>query len=135
MPGLTFQYETRIREHHLDTFGHVNNAVYLELFEEARWELISTRGYGLQRVQELKKGPVVLEVNVKFSRELHLREAIRIETRMAELNGRIGKLEQTLFNEAGQVSATALFVMGFFDLEARKLITPTPEWLSAIGWS
>lgn len=51
-----FYYELTIKEHHLDTFGHVNNAVYLELFEEARWEFISENGYGLKKIQNEKKG-------------------------------------------------------------------------------
>ncbi len=135
MPGKVVEYRTQIREAHLDTFGHVNNAQYLMLFEEARWELITQGGYGLAEVRRLKKGPVILEVNVKFKRELKLREKIRLTTELKELNSKIGRLEQILYNEAGEVSAVAEFVMGFFDTEARKLIAPTPEWLKAIGWT
>ena len=51
-PHATFVYETLIRESHLDTFGHVNNATYLQLYEEARWELITRNGYGLAKVRE-----------------------------------------------------------------------------------
>jgi hypothetical protein len=29
------EYEALIHERHLDTFGHVNNAAYLEILEEA----------------------------------------------------------------------------------------------------
>jgi acyl-CoA thioester hydrolase len=32
-----------------------------------------------------------------------------------------------------EVCCTAEFTIGFFDLKARKLILPTPEWLKAIG--
>ena len=37
-----FSYKVKIRESHLDTLGHVNNAVYLVLFEEARWAYFLT---------------------------------------------------------------------------------------------
>ncbi|MBY0371292.1 acyl-CoA thioesterase [bacterium] len=127
-------YETIILESHLDTLGHVNNAVYLELFEEARWDFITRGGYGLKEVQERKQGPIILEVNVRFSRELHLRDKIKITSKLVSLTGKIGKLEQIVYNGAGEESAKALFTMGFFDLKARKLIAPTPEWLKAGGW-
>ncbi len=60
-----FYYEVIIKEQHLDTFGHVNNAVYMQLFEEARWEFITENGYGLKEIQLLKKGPVILYLILK----------------------------------------------------------------------
>ena len=36
-----YEYEKTILEQHLDTFGHVNNAAYLVLYEEARWDFIT----------------------------------------------------------------------------------------------
>ena len=49
MLGRVHDYQLVIREQHLDTFGHVNNAKYLEILEEARWDLITGNGYGLMR--------------------------------------------------------------------------------------
>lgn len=129
----TFAYETLIRESHLDAFGHVNNAAYLKLFEEARWEIISPRGYGMKEVQLTGQGPVVLEVNVKFRKELTLRERIRIETRITEMKGKTWRMEQLMKKQSGEVSALAEFTMGFFDLKTRKLISCPPAWLQAIG--
>lgn len=128
-----FVYETLIRESHLDSFGHVNNAKYLELFEEARWELITQGGYGLKQVQERKQGPVILAVEVQFRKELSLRETIRIETSPLEMKTKIGKLKQTLYKSSGDVSAVATFTLGFFDLERRKLISPSSDWLAALS--
>lgn len=128
-----FEYRVTIRESHLDTFGHVNNAVYLSLYEEARWEWITQNGYGLKQVQELKKGPVILDVTLKFLKELHLREEIRIVSQTQPYKGKIGILTQKMINAKGEVASEATFTVGFFDLELRKLIAPTPEWLHAVG--
>jgi len=57
LTGEKHTYEVIILERHLDTFRHVNNAVYLELFEEARWDFISRRGYDMQVIDDLKLGP------------------------------------------------------------------------------
>lgn len=127
------QYTVQIKEHHLDTFGHVNNAVYLELLEEARWELITERGYGLKEVLKYKKGPIVLEMNIKFLKELKLREKIQITFEfVAGGNGKIGHGKQQMINEKNEVCCEASITMGFFDLDARKLILPTNEWKKVI---
>ena len=40
-----FEKSIVISEAHLDSFGHLNNARYLELFEQARWDLITEGGF------------------------------------------------------------------------------------------
>lgn len=130
---MKFEYPLLILEAHLDTFGHVNNATYLELFEEARWDLVTKNGYGLQQVQETKKGPVILEVNLKFKRELKLREKIMITTELVNYNGVIGLMKQQMIKANGELAAEALFTFGLFDLIERKLIEPTREWKKAVG--
>ncbi|NBX92585.1 MAG: acyl-CoA thioesterase [Proteobacteria bacterium] len=128
-----FSYSTLIREHHLDSFGHVNNAVYLELMEEARWELITQGGYSISDVQTEKRGPVILEVNVKFMKELRVREKIRIDTQCINYSKVVAELEQKIWNEANELCTHAHFKFGLFDLERRKLIKPTEKWLRALG--
>ncbi len=135
MPGTAYVYETLIRENHLDSFGHVNNAMYLQLLEEARWEAISSRGYGMREVQNSQKGPVVLELSIQFRKELKLREKVKIDMLVTELRDRIWKMEQNIFNEKGEKSAIAQITMGYFDLKNRKLIPVEPAWLQAIGWT
>lgn len=131
---MAYDYKVLIRESHLDTFGHVNNAVYLTLFEEARWEFISMNGYGLKRIQETKQGPVVLDVTVKFLKELRLREEITIRSETVNYKGKVGQIKQQMLKPDGTVACEALFTFGLFDTQARKLIDPTDEWKKAVGF-
>ena len=133
MSATKYYYDILIIESHLDTFGHVNNATYLEILEEARWDLITKNGYGIAEVQRTGLGPVILEINIKFKKELRNREAIKIETYCSEYKGRIAKVIQTIFNQKGDECAVAEFVFGLFDTRARKLVDPTPEWKKALG--
>lgn len=127
------EYELLVKEHHLDTFGHVNNATYLELLEEARWEYITANGYGLDTVRRLKLGPVILEATLKFKHEIGNRQKIRILTGIERYEGKVGTMFQNIVDEAGQLCCESHFVFGLFDLSARKLVDPTPEWLKALG--
>ncbi len=126
-------YSLLIVEAHLDTFGHVNNAKYLELFEEARWDLITRGGFGLERIREVRQGPVILEAQVKFRREVKNRERVVIETTLEKYDGKIGALVQRLLKEDGTLACEARFSIALWDIDARKLLLPTPEWKKAIG--
>jgi acyl-CoA thioester hydrolase len=126
------EYRVFIRESHLDTFGHMNNATYLQLFEEARWDLITERGYGLEKIRESRLGPVILDVTVKFRREVKNRETVVIVTTLDSYEGKIGKLKQRMLKDDGQLACEALFSCALWDIDARKLVAPTPEWAHAV---
>lgn len=127
------EYPILIVERHLDTFGHVNNATYLDLFEAARWDWITANGYGLERIRELRQGPVILEINLRFKREIKNRQAITIRTWVESYEGKIGIVLQEMRDAAGELYCEGRFTCALFDLEARRLLAPTPEWLAAVG--
>lgn len=133
MLGSVHSYQLIIQESHLDTFGHVNNATYLELFEQARWQLITDNGYGLDEIQRRQAGPTILEINLRFSREVQNRERVTIRSWTESYTGKIHRLKQQLFNASDVLCCDAAFVIGLFDLKARRLILPTPEWLRGVG--
>lgn len=130
-----FRYPVLIREHHLDTFGHVNNATYLELLESARWEFITSRGFGLEKILESGLGPTILDLQIKFSKEIRLREEVIIESETLSYERKIGKMRQLIRNAEGQVCCDAQMTFGLFDTRERKLVLPTSEWLYAVGMS
>lgn len=121
-----------IKETYLDTFGHVNNATYLTLLEEARWDLITKNGYGMKKIIETGLGPTILEIKLSFYKELRLREEVMIETQMISYKNKIGTLSQKIARD-GEICCAAEFTIGLFDLNQRKLILPTKEWLLAVG--
>lgn len=132
MNAKIFTYPVTIREIHLDTFGHVNNAAYFVLLEEARWELLTANGFGMKKIQETGIGPTILEIKISFLKELRLRDNIFIESQTTSYNKKIGTLTQKMLRD-GELCCVADFVMGLFSLKERRLIMPTPEWLHAVG--
>lgn len=131
----TFKFQQVIKERHLDTFGHVNNAIYLELLEEARWEFLNDEGINLKTIQASGIGPVVLECHIKFLKELRLRQTITIESQIVSFENKVSVMRQDIMNEAGDLCTETRMVFGVFDLKARKLILPPEQWLSALGMS
>lgn len=135
MANPIYEYELTILEKHLDTFGHVNNAAYLTLYEEARWDFITKNNLGLKEILEKKVGPVLLDLNLTFKAELKNREKIKIvsQARPEMRNKYVMILDQKMIKENGKVASTMTLSVGMVDLEARKLVTPTLEWLNALG--
>ena len=129
-----FEYEIVIKECHLDSFGHVNNAVYVQLYEEARWDFITKNGFGLEVILRAQVGPVLLDLQVKFRREIKNREVIKIQSQTREiLSSKMMVLDQKMIKADGKIASEAVFTIGFFDMQQRKLIEANPRWLKAVG--
>lgn len=133
-PGLEHEYSVQIADEHLDSFGHVNNAAYLAIFEQARWDWITRNGFGLREIKERGIGPTILEVRLRFQREIRGRERVIIRSRTTEYRGKLARVEQVMTREDGVAACTAEYIISLFDLKTRKLIKPTPEWLKAVGY-
>lgn len=127
-------YSFTVLEAHLDTFKHVNNATYLRLFEEARWDWITGEGLGLEAIQREQVGPVLLEIHLVFKRELTLREEVLIETRFIEMkNPLVMILEQRMIKKSsGELAAKLEAHVGVFDMSKRKLIPAPEKWQKAM---
>ena len=133
MPTL-FTYEMTILEHHLDTFCHVNNATYFQIYEEARWDFATKNGFGLERVRTEKVGPVIVEAHVYFRRELKSRDKIVIKSESTGMkNTFLMGMKQWIEKSDGEVASRLEIVVGLFYMEKRALIRPTEAWLNAMG--
>lgn len=69
----------QVRGYELDSFGHVNNAVYLNYCEEARWRVFCASTL-LTQLEQKKIFPVVIETQIRYYHELELRENFEITT-------------------------------------------------------
>lgn len=76
-----YHFELRVRGNELDSYGHVNNAVYLNYNEQARWELFREIGL-LDRLVSDGKKIVIIENQIKYIRQSRLFDELRIETQM-----------------------------------------------------
>lgn len=133
MHGTIYTYPVLIKESFLDTFGHMNNAMYLTILEDARWEMLTENGFSLEKIHETGIGPVILDIKIRFLKEIKLREEIIITTQVVSYEKKIGLIAHKMMR-GDELCCTAELTIGLWDLKERKLILPTPEWLHAIGF-
>lgn len=122
-----------IRETQIDLIGHMNNATYMQIFEDARWDALTERGYGFDKIQKTQIGPVILGMDVKFLKEILVREEITVTTEMIDYVEKIGRLKQKMIKSDGTVACEVIMVFGLFDMKQRRLVLPTTDWLYALG--
>lgn len=71
--------EFEVQGYELDSFGHVNNAIYLHYLEMARWKFFRNTGF-LESMMAQEIYPVVVETNIKYIRELKIFDCCTINT-------------------------------------------------------
>jgi acyl-CoA thioester hydrolase len=130
---MTFYADVTVRGYELDTQGHLNQAVYLQYAEHARWELLRAAGLPQEKLLASGVGPVALETTVKFLRELRGGDAVRVTCRFVYGEGKTFTVEQQIVKDDGTVAAEVSGVAGMLDLSTRRLIADPRAHLAALA--
>ncbi|MGW1408956.1 acyl-CoA thioesterase [Streptomyces sp. NPDC002403] len=130
---MTFFVDVTVRGYELDTQGHLNQAVYLQYAEHARWELLRAAGLPQDKLLASGVGPVALETTVKFLRELRGGDRVRVTCRFVYGEGKTFTVAQQILKEDGTVAAEVTGVAGMLDLAARKLIADPAAHLDSLA--
>ncbi len=92
-----------VRGYELDSFGHVNHAVYVSYLEHARWDLLTEEGITLEKFNAWKCWPVIAGIELRYLKPTFLGDRLRIETRVIEHGRSHFTFAQTIFRESEEV--------------------------------
>jgi YbgC/YbaW family acyl-CoA thioester hydrolase len=96
----TFESHFRVRSYELDGFGHLNHAVYLNYFEQARFDSLAEGGFSLEKLAERGWAVHVVRVETDFRREALLGQEMLVRTKVAEVRSSSMTLEQVAVDPA-----------------------------------
>ena len=114
----------RVRNYHLDGYGHVNNARYLEFLEEARWTFFEEHGL-LSEIDGLML--VVVRTNIRYRRAAVDGDILRFEGRLKELTSRHIILTQNIVLPSGKNAVEAESTLMVVSAESgRSISIPEP---------
>ncbi len=112
---MMFKYNFDVKGYELDSFGHVNNSVYLNYLEQARWEIMRELGL-YEYFKQTGSFLIVVELNIKYIRELCLFEKAVVDTSFKR-EGFFLVFKQNIRDENGEkiskASVKCLFVDKF----------------------
>lgn len=77
---MEFEYFVSVRGYELDSFEHLNNAVYFNYIEEAQWEILrktDTFSY----FHENQIVPAIIEINIRYIREAKIFDELVVKTK------------------------------------------------------
>lgn len=117
-----FQVRIAVRGYELDPRGHVNQAVYLQYAEHARWECLRAAGITHDRLHESGVGPVALEQTLRFYAELRADDEVDVGCEFHWREGKTFEVVQPIHRPDGTRVAELTGVAGLLDLSARRLI-------------
>lgn len=123
---MDYLTEIRVRGYHADFYGHVNNARYLEFFEEDRWAHIESkidlREWAVKGITFL-----VVNINVNYRRAVPVGAVLLGTTDVEKIGNRSVVLKQEiLFKETKEVAADALITFVIAD-KSGKAVTMEGE--------
>jgi acyl-CoA thioester hydrolase len=93
-----FVHDAAVRWSDMDAYGHVNNARFLTLYEEARVAMffVGARAQGLTSFED---GIVISRHEIDYLRPVDYGEAVRIELWISELRAASFTVSYELFDE------------------------------------
>lgn len=116
--------EIDIRAYHCDGYGHVNNARYLELLDEARWRAWEAIDYGWFAERQMQV--VVSRIDIRYLREAVIGDRLTIETELMALNVRDGVFRQCI-ERAGKRVAEAMVTFAVLGPASRRALAIEDE--------
>lgn len=110
---------TRVRPGDLDVYRHMNNAVYLNMMDTARTNLLADCG-GMTRLNARGWYPVVAASTVKYKRSLVLWEPVEVTSRVLGWDARIVYLEQVVTTR-GNLAARGIIAGRFLAKDGSRI--------------
>ncbi len=124
----------RVRTSELDSFGHVNNSVYLNYLEEARSEALKQIGLSFHDFARLGVQLVIVESHVRYVSPARYGDEIDIRSRFSGVRAASVVIDYRLTEAAaGRLIALAETKGAFIDAATGRPIRAPGEFRTAFG--
>ena len=103
-----------VRDHELDRFGVVNNAVYQNYLEHARHAFLASRGISLTHLLEEKFRPVITRIDLEYLLPLQSGDSFSVQLWLTRLTRVKFQFFQQIQKIPSMQSTTRAHVIGTF---------------------
>ena len=109
-----FEITMEVRDHELDRFGVVNNAVYQNYLEHARHAFLASRGISLTHLLEEKFRPVITRIDLEYLLPLQSGDSFSVQLWLTRLTRVKFQFFQQIQKIPSMQSTTRAQVIGTF---------------------
>lgn len=110
----------RVRTYELDSFGHVNNSVYLNYLEEARSEFLRQMGLSFNDFAAHAVQLVIVEVHIKYLASARYGDQITVSGQFRDVRMASLWIDYRLTDTDGRLLATASTKGAFIEAATGK---------------
>ncbi len=104
-----------VRSYHIDYFGHVNHARYVEMLEEARWQYLEENEL-LSSIHEVGAFHVVAELFIKYRKPTKIGDELLFETQIeSRLSHGFNMSQTAVIEQSGELALEAVVTNVFVD--------------------
>lgn len=99
---MPYRTEIIVRGYHLDGYGHVNNARYLEFLEEARWAACDGKEDTLTWFMQRNFALTVQRIEIDYKRAATMGDVLVVDTQIVARHSKSYTLKQIIRRRTGQ---------------------------------
>ncbi|KQX63436.1 MULTISPECIES: thioesterase family protein [unclassified Streptomyces] len=128
-----FSVRITVRGYETDVQGHLNQSVYINYAEHARWSLLQAAGITQAGLLAKGVGPVALETTIRYQRELLAGDEVDVTCVFEWGGGKTFRILQTISKADGTVSAQLTSVGGLLDLTKRRMVADPTAYFKELA--
>ncbi|WP_081135436.1 MULTISPECIES: acyl-CoA thioesterase [unclassified Halomonas] len=113
----------RVRGYHLDGYGHVNNARYLEFMEEGRWAFFDEHPQLMKQLHQAKRAFVVVNLNIDYRAAALQGDDLTVQTGIIDVSERSALCHHRIVRQDGSVVAQADLTFVLLDMQQNRAAT------------
>nr|WP_106420722.1 thioesterase family protein [Salinicola tamaricis] len=120
--------QVRVRGFHLDGYGHVNHARYLEFLEEGRWAFADEHTAFAAGMSE-GVALVAVNLNIDYRRAAVINDDLDIETCLSHIGGRSARVAHRIVHrDSGELVVSALLTFVLLDQRSGEVVPLEGVW-------
>jgi acyl-CoA thioester hydrolase len=123
---MIFECSLRVRTYECDSYGHVNNAIYLNYLEYARYEVLRDVGFDYDKAVKAGYGIYIARVEIDYKKPALMDELLTIKTRPIKKGAVSGTFSQDIYR-GDDLLAAAKVTWAFVDSKGTPVKMPK-EW-------
>ena len=118
----------------MDFNSHMRNTAFLDKSADVRMMFFAENGFPMSEFSKLRLGPVIMKDEVEYRKEVGLLQPITVTLAMAGMSadGSRFLMRNDIQRPDGELCARVTSSGGWLDLQARKLVAPPEQLLSAL---
>jgi acyl-CoA thioester hydrolase len=128
-----FSVQLTARQYEVDFNGHLNNAAYYNWADHVRMEFLRRAGVVPETFIENKVGPVILEAQARYLRELRIGEHVTVTCEPTYGSGKTFTFLHCFIRGDGVMATEFVKIMGMLDHGTRRLVADPHRILRALA--